>query len=54
MRLEKQRRLFIYPLRPVVRSKATVRFETEPGYQSRVDRGQFSVQWLEQAHGWLD
>ncbi|MCL6576913.1 IS21 family transposase [Kyrpidia sp.] len=40
-------RLFMQPLRPVVRSKATVRFETEPGYQAQVDWGQFSVQWLE-------
>lgn len=36
-------RSFMQPLRPSVLSKATVRFETSPGYQAQVDWGRFRV-----------
>jgi len=36
-------RLFMQPLRPTVIQKATVRFETPPGYQAQVDWGRFQV-----------
>lgn len=38
-------REFMQPLRPVVQSKATERFETPPGKQAQVDWGQFKVSW---------
>ncbi|WP_278342890.1 helix-turn-helix domain-containing protein [Parageobacillus thermoglucosidasius] len=38
-------RSFMQPLRPSVLSKATVRFETSPGYQAQVDWGRFRVDW---------
>ncbi|MFC4766976.1 IS21 family transposase [Effusibacillus consociatus] len=38
-------RLFMKPLRPTVIDKATVRFETNPGYQAQVDWGRFTVDW---------
>ncbi|WP_286890679.1 IS21 family transposase [Thermobacillus sp.] len=38
-------RSFMQPLRPSVLSKATVRFETSPGYQAQVDWGRFRVEW---------
>lgn len=38
-------REFMKPLRPVVIQKATVRYETAPGYQAQVDWGKFAVQW---------
>lgn len=38
-------RLFMQPLRPTVIQKATVRFETPPGYQAQMDWGQFTVEW---------
>jgi transposase len=38
-------RYFMRPLRPVVASKATERFETEPGEQAQVDWGHFRVDW---------
>jgi transposase len=36
-------RVFMQPLRPAVRSKATERFETQPGEQAQVDWGHFRV-----------
>ncbi|MFD2170553.1 IS21 family transposase [Tumebacillus lipolyticus] len=36
---------FMRPLRPLVASKATVRFETPPGRQAQVDWGEFQVDW---------
>lgn len=36
---------FIQPLRPVVQTKATVRFETPPGKQAQVDWGEVRVDW---------
>ncbi len=36
---------FMRPLRPVIREKATVRFETPPGEQAQVDWGRVSVDW---------
>ncbi|WP_342415486.1 IS21 family transposase [Paenibacillus sp. FSL R10-2782] len=36
-------RVFMQPLRPVVQSKATERFETQPGEQAQVDWGHFRV-----------
>jgi len=38
-------RSFMQPLRPTVIQKATVRFETPPGYQAQVDWGRFQVDW---------
>lgn len=38
-------RYFMRPLRPVVASKATERFETAPGEQAQVDWGHFHVDW---------
>lgn len=38
-------RLFMQPHRPTVIQKATVRFETPPGYQAQMDWGRFSVEW---------
>jgi transposase len=38
-------REFMKPLRPLVIQKATVRFETPPGYQAQVDWGKFAVEW---------
>ncbi|WP_156922472.1 IS21 family transposase [Cohnella thermotolerans] len=37
-------RLFMQPLRPSVQSKATERFETQPGQQAQVDWGHFRVE----------
>lgn len=37
-------RLFMQPLRPAVQSKATERFETQPGQQAQVDWGHFRVE----------
>jgi len=36
-------RSFMQPLRPTAIPKATVRFETPPGYQAQVDWGRFQV-----------
>jgi transposase len=36
-------RIFMQPLRPAVQSKATERFETQPGQQAQVDWGHFRV-----------
>lgn len=36
---------FMRPLRPVMQSKVTERFETPPGRQAQVDWGQFIVDW---------
>jgi transposase len=36
---------FMQPLRPTVIQKATVRFETPPGYQAQVDWGRSQVDW---------
>ena len=36
-------RLFMQPLRPTMIQKATIRFETPPGYQAQMDWGRFSV-----------
>ncbi|WP_166246135.1 IS21 family transposase [Paenibacillus turpanensis] len=38
-------RYFMRPLRPIVASKATERFETKPGEQAQVDWGHFRVDW---------
>jgi transposase len=38
-------RSYMQPLRPVVMQKATVRFETPPGYQGQMDWGRFRVNW---------
>lgn len=38
-------RTFMHPLRPIIREKATVRFETAPGEQAQVDWGRVSVDW---------
>lgn len=38
-------RYFMSPLRPVVISKATERYETPPGQQAQVDWGLFNVKW---------
>lgn len=38
-------RYFMSPLRPIVMSKATERYETPPGKQAQVDWGQFRVHW---------
>ncbi len=38
-------RTFMEPLRPVVMTKATLRFETPPGIQAQVDWGHFKVEW---------
>lgn len=38
-------RNFMRPLRPVIQSKVTERFETPPGRQAQVDWGQFIVDW---------
>ncbi|WP_274654975.1 IS21 family transposase [Paenibacillus humicola] len=37
-------RLFMQPLRPAVLSKATERFETQPGEQAQVDWGEFKIE----------
>ncbi|MDQ6420480.1 IS21 family transposase [Paenibacillus sp. LHD-117] len=37
-------RIFMQPLRPVVQSKATERFETQPGQQAQVDWGHFRIE----------
>lgn len=37
-------RIFMQPLRPAVQSKATERFETQPGEQAQVDWGEFKVE----------
>lgn len=42
-------RYFMRPLKPIVTSKATERFETEPGEQAQVDWGHFRVDW-KQSH----
>jgi transposase len=38
-------RMFMQPLRPTGVEKATVRFETPPGYQAQMDWGRFYVNW---------
>jgi hypothetical protein len=38
-------RSFMQPLRPAAITKATVRYETSPGYQAQVDWGRFRVDW---------
>ena len=38
-------RMFMRPLRPAIMEKATLRFETPPGYQAQMDWGRFYVQW---------
>lgn len=38
-------RYFMRPLKPIISSKATERFETEPGEQAQVDWGHFRVNW---------
>ncbi|WP_340700996.1 helix-turn-helix domain-containing protein [Brevibacillus borstelensis] len=38
-------RSFMEPLRPVVKTKATLRYETAPGKQAQVDWGHFKVEW---------
>ena len=38
-------RLYMQPLRPVVVSKATERYETPPGKQAQIDWGHFSANW---------
>ncbi|MCM3625612.1 IS21 family transposase [Brevibacillus borstelensis] len=38
-------RAFMEPLRPVVTTKATLRYETAPGKQAQVDWGHFKVEW---------
>jgi len=40
-----QLREFMKPLRPTVIHKATVRYETPPGYQAQVDWGKFVADW---------
>lgn len=40
-----QLREFMKPLRPAVIHKATVRYETPPGYQAQVDWGKFVADW---------
>lgn len=40
-----QLRNFMRPHRPVVQSRASMRFETAPGEQAQVDWGSFSVDW---------
>lgn len=40
-----QLREFMKPLRPTVIQKATVRYETPPGYQAQLDWGKFTVDW---------
>ena len=42
---------FMRPLRPVIREKATVRFETPPGEQAQVDWGRVSVDWNGRKNG---
>jgi transposase len=38
-------RYFMRPLKPIIASRATERFETEPGEQAQVDWGHFRVDW---------
>jgi transposase len=38
-------RYFMRPLKPIISSKASERFETEPGEQAQVDWGHFRVDW---------